>query len=171
MILKTKCFPISTCGVFESTFYGSTRQCHVPVGRFHTFIVVELGFFEYSINVRKSYITDRECTRRSAERASHATDYFLPPLPFPLPTPEPHPFARLKRAKRSLRVCTTPFLGSSYVSTNPAPRLRILTLVPDQRADNCGEPPPISGWNVPHVIAHLRGRKIGYLSTRYIYDL
>jgi len=34
-----------------------------------------LGFFEYSINVRKSYITSRECVR-SLGRASHASDYF-----------------------------------------------------------------------------------------------
>lgn len=38
-----------------------------------------LGFFEYSINVRKSYITSGECTRyEGTERASHATDYFFP---------------------------------------------------------------------------------------------
>jgi len=57
--------------------YGHT--CNDILARsFCTSIAGEiLGFFEYSINVRKSYITNRECTRgEGSGRASHAGDYF-----------------------------------------------------------------------------------------------
>lgn len=67
--------------------YDHTRS-DILVRRFHTSMVVVgevLGFFEYSINVRKSYITSRKYTRcGDPGRASHATDYFYL-RPFVLP--------------------------------------------------------------------------------------
>jgi len=57
--------------------YSYTRYLR----RFYTPSIVVLGFFEYSINVRKSYITNRECTRREdPKRASHASDFYLRPF-------------------------------------------------------------------------------------------
>lgn len=72
----------STSRVLSETFVGTfviVTTYDILVRRFHTPPIVGevLGFFEYSINVRKSYITNRECTRREGpRRASHASDYF-----------------------------------------------------------------------------------------------
>lgn len=88
--------------------YDHTRS-DILVRRFHTSTVVgEVpGFFEYSINVRKSYITNRKYTRcRGPGRASHATDYFYL-RPFVLPDG--------KRAREVFSLaCPLPALGPPF---------------------------------------------------------
>ena len=96
------------------------------------------------------------------------------PITFhPAPIPLSHLPLSLTLSRQPL-----PFLGSSYEPKTsfsflliPA-SIPILTLVLDQRADNCREPRSANfRGKVTHVIAHLRRKKIDYLTTRYTYTM
>ena len=80
------------------------------------------------------------------------------PIFLPVTIPWDSPFREAETSKEDPSSLYNPFSGVLLRFYEPrtglpfllaAPHLHFLTLVPDQRADNCGEPPPISGWNVP----------------------
>lgn len=102
----------------RSSMLAETRLQNTAVRRFTTAHVAKspslvfpyfyhrrpLGFFEYSINVRKSYITSRECTRCEGSWACLACYRLLFSLLF-RPTPS-------KRATQRNSRSAAPFLGS-----------------------------------------------------------